>query len=187
MSPKVADPRIIAIALRASRIGYAVFAGPKELLDCGTHATTHDNDGRDSVEGKRIVALFPTFLPDVVVVKAVPKKQRTLLHRSRNLRGLIIRESALRGKPVVILKDKDVKEAFRIFQGPTKYDRARVIASAFPELHWRLPPRRKLWQSEPRAMLIFDAIAVGFAYWRHYGAQTPSSKKSSNKVFHTEP
>jgi hypothetical protein len=58
-----------------------------------------------------------------------------------------------------------------MFTGKSKYDRARVLASVFPELDWKLPPKRKPWQSEPRAMMIFDAAAIGFAYWQSIGIQ----------------
>ena len=35
----------------------------------------------------------------------------------------------------------------------------------FPALASRLPPRRKCWQSEDYRMGIFDAAAVGVAYF----------------------
>ena len=34
-----------------------------------------------------------------------------------------------------------------------------------PELAAKLPPKRKIWQSEDYRMSIFDAAAVGVAYF----------------------
>ena len=46
-----------------------------------------------------------------------------------------------------------------------KDQRAAAIAEQFPELLSILPPRRKIWRSEDYRMKIFDAAAVGIAYF----------------------
>ena len=37
----------------------------------------------------------------------------------------------------------------------------------FPESIWGLPPKRQVWQSERLRMTMFDAVALGLAYWQH--------------------
>jgi hypothetical protein len=179
---ELADPRIVALVLRASRVGYAVFAGPKQLLDWGIHATPRERKKWESHEAKRIALLFTTFLPCVIVVKNTSQKSGSRHSRSRSIRKLIMREAVLRGKPVVILKEDDVRRALRLLPASTKYDRAVLMASTFPELQWRLPRRRKPWESEPRSMLIFDAIALGYAYWQRDGEPLPAAKSSANEA-----
>ena len=68
--------------------------------------------------------------------------------------------------PVHFLRRKDVHETFHALHGRTKDEIAAVLAGIFPELLVRLPPQRKAWQSERHAMIVFDAIATGFAYWQ---------------------
>jgi hypothetical protein len=46
-----------------------------------------------------------------------------------------------------------------------KYEVASALARQFPDLALRLPPKRKCWQSEHYRMGIFDAAAVGVAYF----------------------
>jgi len=46
-----------------------------------------------------------------------------------------------------------------------KYEVASVLAKQFPALASRLPHKRKIWQSEDYRMGIFDAAAVGVAYF----------------------
>ena len=46
-----------------------------------------------------------------------------------------------------------------------KYETALSLIRAFPQLEWKLPPRRKPWQPEHRNMCIFDAVAIGVAYF----------------------
>ncbi|HUZ92890.1 MAG TPA: hypothetical protein VNG29_02730 [Candidatus Paceibacterota bacterium] len=42
---------------------------------------------------------------------------------------------------------------------------ASAVAEQFPELLLILPPKRRPWQSEDYRMTIFDAAAVGIAYF----------------------
>jgi hypothetical protein len=49
----------------------------------------------------------------------------------------------------------------------TRDEIAAVLARLFLDLHWRLPPKRRAWQSEHPRMAMFDAIALGLAYWQH--------------------
>ena len=37
---------------------------------------------------------------------------------------------------------------------------ASLLAERFPVLHWELPPKRKIWESEHYRMSIFDAAAL---------------------------
>jgi hypothetical protein len=48
----------------------------------------------------------------------------------------------------------------------TKHDIASVLAAWFEELAWKLPPKRKPWQSERHATALFDAVAVGVTFFR---------------------
>jgi hypothetical protein len=53
----------------------------------------------------------------------------------------------------------------------TKVELAATLAMIFPELAWRLPPKRKIWQSEHRRQTAFDAIALAVGYWKLNAAQ----------------
>jgi hypothetical protein len=63
----------------------------------------------------------------------------------------------------------------RVFRGQvilnlgcsTKVEISTALARVFPELVWRLPPERKAWESEHPRQTVFDAIALGLAYWQH--------------------
>jgi hypothetical protein len=46
----------------------------------------------------------------------------------------------------------------------------------FPELLWKLPPKRRIWESEHPIMAMFDAVALGFAYWQLYDAQDSTAE-----------
>ena len=48
--------------------------------------------------------------------------------------------------------------------GRGKYERAVEIAARFPEIGWKLPSKRKPWESEHYSMSIFTAAALALAY-----------------------
>jgi hypothetical protein len=70
------------------------------------------------------------------------------------------------GIPMHVLGRDEIESTFCRFQARTKEEIAWAIVGIFPELLVRLPPKRKKWQPEPHRMIIFDAIATGFAYWQ---------------------
>src|SRR6185503_14151747 len=69
----------------------------------------------------------------------------------------------------------------RAFPGEShnKYEIALVIAKRHPELSARLGPRRKVWPAERYSMSIFDAMALGIAYFMHY---SPVNKQEANPL-----
>ena len=85
----------------------------------------------------------------------------------------ILREAAALHLSVYFVNRKEILEAFRIFHGRSKDDIAENLVRIFPELIVKLPPRRGKWGTERPRMVIFDAIAAGFAYWQRNGTQFP--------------
>jgi hypothetical protein len=157
---------ILALDVRHSRIGYALFAGPKQLLDWGASTVPSQCIHRTSWVQQRMKSLLRHGSPVFLVVKQ-PRPARP----PANANGKPIIEAILSaakeyGIPIQLLSHDEMLSAFRIFNVRTKDDIACVLVGMFPELLIRLPPRRKKWQPEPHGMIVFDAIATGFAYWR---------------------
>jgi glucan phosphorylase len=55
-----------------------------------------------------------------------------------------------------------------------KYTIASTLAQRFPELAAKLPPKRKIWLCEDYRMSIFDAAALGVAYFAAVTSQVES-------------
>ena len=47
----------------------------------------------------------------------------------------------------------------------SKDDIAEMVAKRVPELEMRLPPRRRLWESEHFSMGVFEAAALALTYF----------------------
>lgn len=102
---------------------------------------------------------------------SIVAKQQLRVRLPRNAHGEPIIETIRsvveeHGVAMQVLGRDEIQSAFRVFQAHTKDDIACALVGIFPELLVRLPAKRKKWQPEPHGMIVFDAIATGFAYWR---------------------
>ena len=76
-----------------------------------------------------------------------------------------IKEGAERNNVAVIrIRQSTLLRYFRQYNATTKHEIAQAVAQIIPELAWRLPPKRKPWQSEAHRMSVFDAAAAVIAH-----------------------
>ena len=174
MHPESPDGRILAIAIRSQRFGFAVIEGPNWLLDWGVVSYPRNKRVRVAAARKRVASLLTQFVPSVVVVG------KSHLLNVRNTSGVrstlksIRRETSLRFIPLHVMQQADVRNTFRDFHAKSKDEVAVVLARMFPELLWKVPPKRKIWQSEHPRMPVFDAVALGVAYWQLHSSRDPT-------------
>jgi hypothetical protein len=160
MSQANKHERIIAFDLRSSRFGFAVFEEPKRLLDWGVR------NFRRGVNAVRIPAnvklgdLMDEFSPNAVVLmeRAAETTDRALMRKA------LLREAGKRGIVVHFLARREVKAVF-VGSNRNKYAIAAALIVRFPELASRRPGERKIWKPEDYSMKIFDAAALGVAYF----------------------
>ena len=172
MPHKSRDPRILAIDLRTMQFGYAVFEGPKQLLDWG-RCTYLGGDAGPEVAAKRFAELLWLFHPAAVVIQ---KERRTGVRNDSEMASIlsaIRRKADDRSVPMCFVTPEQIKAAFRMFRARTKDEITQVLASVFPELFWKIPPKRRTWKREHPRMMVFDAIAAGFTHWQRNGSRTP--------------
>jgi hypothetical protein len=151
--------RILAVEIRAGRLGYAAFETPNRLLDFG--AAWFDSSATARL---RIASLLRIFRPSVLLLR------KGSSHRSRKntLRKSVARIVRSEGRKlsisIALMTDRVFDAYFERNSCRNKYNIAALLATWFPEIAWRLPPRRKFYEPEARAMLYFDAAALGAAY-----------------------
>ena len=167
------DPRVLSIDLRPQRFSYALFDGPKRLLDWGACFYPPGGDRGAVVAGRKIASLLKVFFPSVIVVKQVLHKTTRNSPGVQPILTAIRREASVRSIPVHLLARTNVREAFRVFRAKTKYEIASILTGIFPELLWRLPPKRKFYEGEHSVMSIFDAVALGVTYYQLNSTQVP--------------
>jgi hypothetical protein len=150
--------RTLAVDLRSSRLGFAVFEIPIQLLDWGKRAMWADSCST------LIGQLIRKYGVSVVVIRGMRHGERRDTQRVR--KGLrAIRTVAREGSTqVVALGEKQLRNFFRQYDRYTKFEIDALIAVVFPSLTSILPRPRKCFQPENRRMSIFDAVALGVAF-----------------------
>ena len=142
--------RVLAIDLHPRRFGYAVVESPDRLLDWGVRRSYQKTRNYPEVlVGGRFRPLLKTWKPDAVVIRVGDRRNKdiqSLLKRMKKEAG------ATSFLPVTGMGDD--------LSGRSKYQRAVEMAVRFSEIGWKLPPKRKLGDSEHYSMSIFEALAI---------------------------
>jgi Holliday junction resolvasome RuvABC endonuclease subunit len=167
MHLRIYDPTLLAIDLRHRRFGYAVFEGHRNLLDCGVRVYSAVGGSEAEKVKRRLAALFQLFSPSAIVLSKERVDRAHIRTRTWVLVEAIRLEAAANSIPIYVLDQSQVKQTFFNLGCNSKEEIASALARIFPELRWSLPPERDLGDPEHSRMTVFDAIAMGLAYWQH--------------------
>ena len=154
--------RILTLDVRPRSFAFVVFEGSRELLDWGARSFRGGVNAVRVPLGPKVTRLLDEYAPEVLALK---------YPQTETLKKIIqvIRKQAMVHKiPVRVVSPKVLQETF-IGHNRNKHQIAAAIAERFPELLYILPPKRKPWQSEDYRTSIFDAGALGVAYFAGRG------------------
>ena len=158
--------QVLALDIRSRSFGFAVFEGPNHLLDWGVRSFRSGVNAVKLPPSKKLLALLDEFAPSAVVIgKPEPGRNR----KRAPLLATIQRVAKYRRIPVRLVSRQAIERAFA-GAARNKYQIACTVAQRLPELATRLPPKRKIWQSEDYRTSIFDAAALGVAYCSRRGS-----------------
>ena len=164
-STRIVRPRrVIAFDVRSRKFGYAVFEGPKRLLDFGLVGFTTPRTAK-----QRLQSLLRHFQPHTIALCRTQNFRRNRA-RTRPLVSAVHRAARSAGIPVASISDISLRKVFATWEVRNKDQRASLLAGFYPHLRPKLPPRRRTWQHEHWSMPVFDAVAVGIAYLEASGA-----------------
>jgi len=153
------NPTFLSFAVRASRYGYAVFAGREKLLDWGAGEILSHETG-NLVGIRRSAFLFEHFRPDVVIVSRSPRLLRGSYPRASRLIESVRREADILDAQFISFDWHNITLAFAVSGPATRYEIASALAEVFPDLLWKLPPKPKSTDREPHILIAFDAVAA---------------------------
>ena len=162
---------MLALDVHPQSFGFVVFEGPNQILDWGVRSFRTGVNAVKIPAATRFLALLDEFRPSAVVIGE--RLARKTAKQAKML-ATIRRQARYRGIPVRCISRGDVNRAFVGFES-NKYEVASALAQQFPDLAVRLPPRRKCWQSEDYRMGIFDAAALGVAYFVRREKRLPTT------------
>jgi Holliday junction resolvasome RuvABC endonuclease subunit len=159
---------VFAVFPSTRGFGYAVFEGPRSLVDWGVKGVRAIQKNAESL--KRIRELLTFYHPDVVVLEDYDGLGSRRAKRVQTLINLITAFAAEEGMATACFSRAEVRACFSPTGSTTKRQIAESVAREFPELERRLAPVRKIWMCEDSRMNIFDAAALGMTYF-HTGSR----------------
>ena len=162
MTEPRSQKRVLALDVHPRSFGFVVFEGPNRLLDWGIKSFRPGVNAVKISAAKKLLVLLDEFTPSAIVIRKREVRRSTT---KTKMLTTIESQSRRRRIPVRFISRGDVNRAFVGFES-NKYEVASALAKQFPALASRLPPKRKIWQIENYRMGIFDAAAVGVAYFK---------------------
>ncbi len=167
--------RILSVDIRSRRFGYAIFEMSTQLLDSGIARCVPPE-----IAATRIAGLCKVFRPSLIVLRKEAVRRGRSYPSTNAVRRAVRNEAMRRFIPTVTVAERTVKNWFQLHGKAGKYAIASFLANSFPELSWKLPPRRKAWEPEPWSFCLFDAVALGIVYVHSHSGQTEATALVSN-------
>ena len=154
--------KVMSLSVAVRSLGYVVAEAPLFATEWGVK---YIGSNSDQEMLKKAEALLDWERPDMVIVENYAGEGSRRSKRMENLIKAIAEIAINLGIVVSAYSRGVVREAFSTFGAYTKYEIAVVLSRMFPCLKSRLPNRKvKAWETEPRAMALFDAAALLFAH-----------------------
>jgi len=141
------SPAVLSIAARSGRIAYVFFDG----MELKAWSTSRKGSKNARAASAVVGSWIAQFVPDVIIVE----DYRTATRKGRNTKAIIraIENVAKNTSAGTCLVNR--KQMFK-----NNIDEAREIAKQYPELKAWVPSKPKLWESEPRNIIYFEALAL---------------------------
>ena len=139
--------RVLSVGVATGRFGYVFFVDGR-LRDWRLSKKAAKST---ELAKRQAEAWIEKLRPDVVVTEAVPERST----KSRKTRCLIDAIASAACEQGVL----DVKVA-RVSAYKNKYEEAEALGRRFPEIAAWVPKKPRLWETEPRNTVYFEALAL---------------------------
>lgn len=143
--------------------GYVLFEGALTPFDCGVQ------DIRGPAKHRRILAflekLIDRYSPVVLVLEDWTDGACQRVSRIVDLYESILELAKHKLLKVVRYSMRTIREHFAYRNAISKHDIALHIAKLIPAFAYQVPLERKAWTSESARQTLYDAAAVGLAFF----------------------
>jgi hypothetical protein len=156
------NPQNFVLSIYPFRRGFAfvLFEGPNNPFDWGVKEFRGKRkDSKTLAEIKKIV---DRYRPDVLVIEDTDSRRTP---RIRKLYRMLVHFAEAEYIDLHRCSRTEVKVCFASVGASTRYEVASAIATQIPAFAHRIPRRRRAWMSEDSRQTLFDAAALGFAYF----------------------
>src|SRR5262249_6907696 len=122
---------------------------------------------------KRLRLLLNVHQPSLVITRPVRRSRHESSARGRRVIRAIRGEAERKLVRFVVVKRSVLRDFFSQQGCRNKHDVETWISNRLPQLQWKLPKARKLWNPEEYLFVAFDAIATAVAFTNGAYPMTP--------------
>lgn len=159
---------VLSLYPNSRGFGYVLFEGPLSPFDWGV------KEIRGAAKNRRILRFIETLLdryaPVVLVLEDWTDEAFARIDRINELYHAIVELAKRKLIAVVRYPMTKIREHFAYRNALTKYEIALHIAKTIPAFSYQVPPKPTIWRSEDARQGLYDAAAIGLAY---FGAAPP--------------
>lgn len=162
-------PQELVLAIYATSKGFSfvLFEGPGSPFDWGVREIGNPSRNAKCLEGIR--KILDQHQPEVIVIEDTADRLSRRTARIRRLYQTIAHLGMSSGLEVHRVEKAAIRETFSSVGAVTKYEMAQAIAVQIPAFAARMPPVRKPWMSQDPRQSLFDAVALGLAFYSTRG------------------
>ncbi|MGH1428736.1 MAG: hypothetical protein ACRBEE_12405 [Arenicella sp.] len=151
--------KVLSIYPNIHGFAFSYFESPRDLVDWGNISFKGKN------YDQKLQNLIDTLNPEIIVTE---DNKGSESGRSKRVNKILDDLYKLTKKNNIYLKKYSpsmIKGVFDCFEAYNKHERAILVASWFPELTTKLPPKRKIWLPEHYRMGVFDSMTYALAFF----------------------
>lgn len=155
---------VLSLYPNSRGFGYVLCEGPLSPFDWGV------KEIRGPAKNRRILKIIESLLdryrPVVLVLEDWTDDAFQRIDRIVDLYVSILALAKRMAIQVVRIPMKRIREYFAYRNALTKYEIALHIAKVIPAFSYQIPPKPTIWRSEDARQGLYDAAAVGLAYFQ---------------------
>jgi len=156
--------RVMTVFPNKCGIGHAIFENPRFPVEWGICDLRGDDRHRKAV--RRINALVDRYSPDMLVLRDLADVRLKRGRRHYRLLKALEELGKSRGISTMRFSRAEIRRSFDSLRSPTRHAIVHAIAEQIPTFEVYTPPVKKIWQTEDRRMVLFDAAALALAFYR---------------------
>jgi hypothetical protein len=159
---------VLAVYFNTRGFAFVLFKGSLSPVDWGVKEVRQPRRHANSLS--RLSAIFDRGQPNILVIQDNSQQGTRRAARIIKLNVAIVKLAREREIPVYAYSRAEVLDAFGYLGIANKQMIAEGIAERVPAFERYVPRPRKPWKSEDARMGIFDAAALGLAFYQKAGS-----------------
>ena len=153
--------RVLALEVRPQKYGFAVLESSVGLLDWGIRSCRNGQITRPG----GIDSLLQVYAPHFIVIRRREHNSRRAANAVRVVTINITTKARAYSVKTIFIRGRKIRHFFERYGCTNKYEIASLLAEWFDEIRWKLPTKRRPWESEKYNSLVFDGVATGIAFF----------------------